>query len=94
MSYLPPDEAKSLLAGMLVDALEGPNPGKYLTHVGFDLAAIQDSSELLPAWFGHYRIEQGTYDIDRAAMDLATYPPVARAIFMLQQEQRAKSLAT
>jgi hypothetical protein len=87
MPYLPPDEAKDLLAGILVDFAEYdlPNLGRYLEHVGFDAGAISTSGELLPAWLGHYRIGQGTYDTDRAAKDLLTWPPIARHVFEMQE---------
>jgi len=57
--------------GLLVDILENDldNLGAYLEHVGFDASALGKPSDLLPAWAGHYRIGQGTYDTDRAATD-------------------------
>lgn len=87
MTYLPPDEAKNLLAGILVDLAENDlnNLGPYLAHVGFDAGALGKPRDLLPAWVGHYRIGQGTYDTNRALMDLTTWPPIARAIFEGQQ---------
>ena len=33
---------------------------------------------------GHYRVKKGCYDIDRAANDLATFPPVAAHIAELE----------
>jgi len=86
-NFLPPDEAKALIVGILADFLEGDDWLEYLAHAGFDFAAITDAKELLPAWLGHYRIGQGTYDTDRASMDLATWPPIARRIFELQAEK-------
>ncbi len=80
MTYLPPDEAKNLLAGILMDFVEGDNLGDYLKHCGFDVGAIGTPANLLPAWVGHYRIGQGTYDTDRALLDFTTWPPIARAI--------------
>ncbi len=41
-----------------------------------------------PAWVGHYRIGQGSYDTDRALLDFMTWPPIARRIFELQQEKQ------
>lgn len=89
MAILPPNEAKSILIGILIDFAEddAENLGPYLEHVGFDIAAIQASKELLPAWLGHYRIGQGTYDTDRALLDFTTWPPIARRIFELQAEK-------
>jgi len=93
MTHLPPDEAKALLTSILSDFLENDldNLGAYINHVGFDVDAITDAPELLPAWLGHYRIGQGTYDTDRATMDLLTWPPVAKQVF--EQQQANKSLA-
>jgi hypothetical protein len=96
MSILPPDEAKALLVGIIADFAENDtdNLFTYLKHVGFDIAAIQDTKELLPAWLGHYRIGQGTYDTDKALMDFMTWPPIARRIFELQAEKvKNESLA-
>lgn len=86
MAYLPAAEAKAILASILVDFLEGnlDNLGDYLKHCGFDIGAISKPRELLDAWVGHYRIDQGTYDTDGALLDITTWPPIARRIFELQ----------
>ncbi len=66
----------------------------YLEHVGFDLEGLQDTKELLPAWLGHYRLGQGTYDTDRALMDFTTWPPISREIFrLLAEKAKTESLA-
>ena len=51
MTYLQPDVAKNLLAGILVDFLENDlnNLGTYLEHVGFDVGALGKPRDLLPA---------------------------------------------
>jgi len=87
--YLPPEEAKNLLAGILLDFAEdgAEQLGNYLVHIGFDISAISSTAELLPAFFGHYRIGQGAYDTDRAAHDLLTWPPIAAEAFR-QLERR------
>lgn len=87
MTYLPPTGAKDILAGILVDFMQEDleNLGGYLKHCGFDIGAIEKSRDLLDAWIGHYRIGQGTYDTDRALLDLTTWPPIARRIFERQQ---------
>jgi hypothetical protein len=36
---------------------------------------------------GHYRLKQGKYDIDRAARDLATFPPIAARIEELKAQR-------
>ena len=88
--YLPTDEAKELLLGILVDFAEGDVERlfEYFTHVGFDVPALDNSKQIPAAWLGHYRIGQGTYDTDRALMDLTTWPPISRHIFELQQEKQ------
>lgn len=87
--YLPPDESKNLLAGILLDFAEqgAEELGKYLLHIGFDISAISSTEDLLPAFFGHYRIGQGTYDTDRAARDLLTWPPIAAEVFRLMESR-------
>lgn len=91
MTCLPPIEAKAILAGILADFAETDldNLGDYLKHCGFDIGAISKPRDLLDAWVGHYRIGQGTYDTDRALLDLTTWPPIARRIFELLQEKQS-----
>jgi hypothetical protein len=56
-------------------------------HCRIDLAACDGSAkQLMNVIAGHYRIAKGRYDIDRAANDLLTYPPMAEYI----EEQKAK----
>ena len=88
-NYFPPDEAKNMLLSTLNDFAENDvdEMFKYFTHVGFDILAVDDAKQIPAAWLGHYRIGQGTYDIDRAVMDLTTCPPISRRIFELQQEK-------
>ena len=89
MNYLPPDEAKELLLGILVDFAENSTDQlfEYFAHVGFDIPALESSKQIPAAWLGHYRIGQGTYDTDRALLDLTSWPPISRRIFELQQEK-------
>ena len=96
MTILHSNEAKNLISGILLDFAQDDleNLIPYLEHVGFDIAAIQTGKELLPAWLGHYRIGQGTYDIDRALLDFTTWPPIAREIFrLLAEKAKTESLA-
>lgn len=77
------------LVWVLADFASDPDQlVKYLAHVGFDIEALSDPSQLSDAYLGHYRLGQGTYDTDRATMDLATLPPVSRRIFELQEQRK------
>lgn len=88
MSYLPPEQAKTILTNILMDFAESDELGEYLEHCKFDIGAITTARELLPAWLGHYRVGQGTYDTDKAGMDLLTWPPISRRVFELQAQSR------
>ena len=60
MTYLPPDEAKRILLNTLIDFAEKDSDQlfKYFAHVGFDIAAVDNSKQLPAAWLGHYQIGQ------------------------------------
>ena len=83
------DEQKAMILSMVSDfAGEGQDPTDFLDHIGFDWGLISRQRDLVPAILGHYRIKQGVYDIDRAANDLATYPPIASRIVELQIQKQ------
>jgi hypothetical protein len=84
-------QQKALILSILVD-MGADDLCDYLHHAGFDLMAITSAKELPQAWVAHYRQGQGSYDVERAAMDLLTWPPIARRVFGLQAE--AQRLAT
>ena len=71
---------KNMVLNIVFDQSNAEGLISYLEHICFDISAIVDVNELPAAILGHYRIKQGVYDVDRATMDLATYPPVAAAI--------------
>lgn len=80
------DEQRGLILGILIDfACE--DIAAYLDHVGFDVLAIKTTKELPAAYLGHYRLGQGTYDVERALVDFKTWPPISRRIFELQEQQ-------
>ncbi|MEM5521067.1 hypothetical protein [Sulfitobacter sp. AS59] len=82
---------KSIILGIMLDMADDvDNLFNYFKHIGFDVSVLRNHKDLPNALLGHYRLGQGSYDIDRATMDLATWPPIARRIFELQQEE-AKS---
>jgi len=58
-------------------------------HCGIDLAACHGDVKQIPNVIAaHYRLAQGRYDIDRAAHDLLTFPPVAARIKELEAQKR------
>lgn len=70
------------------DGIEGLS--EYLTHCRIKMVEGMTAGEAILA---HYRTPLG-YDINRAAMDLRTWPPIAARIFELQSEKaesRAKA---
>ncbi len=81
------EDQREMILNILVDMMPD-QVVPYLDHVGFDIAGLNDANQLPAAWLGHYRLGQGTCDVDRALMDLATWPPISRRIFELQAEQR------
>ncbi|MBL4874390.1 MAG: hypothetical protein JKY41_13645 [Rhodobacteraceae bacterium] len=91
-NYLPPEEAKNMLLNTLVDFAENDaeNLFKFFEHVGFDVPALHCSKQIPAAWLGHYRIGLGTYDTDRALLDLMTWPPISRRLFELQQAKQSR----
>jgi hypothetical protein len=58
---------------------------RYIVHCGIDIDAAEDLDDAIVA---HYRLPDGTYDIERAGHDLATYPPVAVRIAELRAEEK------
>lgn len=82
------DEQKNLIIGILNSFLEDIDTlGPYLAHVGFDLAVIKHTRELIPAWMGFYRILHGQYDVERAFADLVSWPPIATRIAELSRQK-------
>lgn len=81
-------DQKNTLLSMFADMLESDDLGEYLKHILFDIDAIQKPKELPDAFVAHYRINQGNYDLDRATMDLMTWPPMSKRIFELQEAKR------
>lgn len=57
---------------------------RFLVHCGVDVDAAPELDNAIAA---HYRLPNGAYDVDRAANDLATYPPVAARIEELMAEK-------
>ena len=88
-----PREQRNMILAMFFS--EGDDDGKgflaLVDHCGIDLAACHGDVKQVPnVIVGHYRIKKGFYDIDRAANDLLTFPPVAARIAELDA-QKAKN---
>lgn len=65
--------------------------GNWIDHVGFDLTALRDPSDLMAAWLGHYRRGR-RYDVDRALNDLLTWPPTANRLASPNARQAKRSM--
>ena len=62
----------------------------YLRHVGFDGGAINHSTEILQASLRLYRLKNGTNEVERSCIDLATSRPITAMIEnVLRQKARA-----
>ena len=71
-------EQRNLILDMFLDGDDQHNFLALIEHTGIDLAAAGgDIRRVADVILGHYRKKKGCYDIDRAAADLATFPPVA-----------------
>ena len=86
-----PKEQRNMILAMFFS--EGDDDGEgflaLIDHCGIDLAACHGDVKQIPNVIAaHYRLAQGRYDIDRAAHDLATFPPVAERIAELEAQKR------
>ena len=87
-----PKEQRNMILSMFFS--EGDDDGEgfleLVDHCGIDLSACHGDVMQIPNVIAaHYRLAQGRYDIDRAAHDILTYPPVAARIAELEA-QKAK----
>lgn len=78
-------EQRILILDMFLDGDDPENFLALIEHTGIDLAAAGGDIRRVPdVILGHYRVKKGCYDIERAANDLATFPPVAAYIAELE----------
>lgn len=76
------EEQKELILNIFADFTEKPDELlDFIEHTGMSLRALRDPTDLPELIAGHYRCKKGNYDVDRAANDLLTWPPVASAVF-------------
>ena len=85
-----PKEQRNMILAMFFG--EGDDDGEsfleLVDHCHIDLGACNGDVKQIPNVIAaHYRRGRG-YDIDRAAHDLLTYPPVAARIKELEAEKR------
>ena len=86
-------EQSRMILWPFVDILE--NGGidelfEYLHHAGLRLGYVDlKKPDLQATILAHYQVGARRYDIDRAARDLATYPPVARLIEELRTKRQS-----
>ena len=59
----------------------------YLRHIGFDCGAINHSTEMLQASLRLYRLKNGTNEVERACIDLATSRPITAMIENLLRQK-------
>lgn len=64
---------------------------RYMLHCGIDHEDIAHAGTARDAILLHYRCRDGTYDIARAAADLARWPPIAARIKELTRDQRRQA---
>ncbi len=80
-------EQRSLILNMFFDGDDPENFLALIEHTGIELAATGGKISRVPdVILGHYRLKKGVYDIERAANDLATFPPVAAYIAELKAQ--------
>jgi hypothetical protein len=85
------EEQRHLILSMFFDGNDGDNFLGLIDHAGIDLAAtIGDLKRLPDVILGHYRIKKGCYDLDRAAQDLLTFPPIAARIKELKAQKATR----
>jgi len=78
-------EQRILILDMFLDGDDPENFLALIEHTGIDLAAAGGDIRRVPdVILGHYRVKKGCYDVERAANDLATFPPVTAYIAELE----------
>jgi hypothetical protein len=78
-------EQRNLILDMFFDGDDQENFLALIEHTGIDLAAPGGDIKRVPhVILGHYRAKKGCYDIERAANDLAIFPPVAAYVAELK----------
>lgn len=80
--HMTSNEQRDFILNIFADFADEPETLiDFVEHAGMDLHALPSAADLPAMIAGHYRIKKGEYDVDRAANDLLTWPPVASAVF-------------
>jgi hypothetical protein len=88
------DEA-AILGPFLEFAEDGEQAlAAYLDHCGITAADIEEAGHTQGAILSYYRKPGGGYDIEAAARDLASWPPIKDRIRELRREQRIQKFPT
>jgi hypothetical protein len=62
-----------------------------IDHASIDLAATAGDVKRIPdVIVAHYRVAKGRYDLDRAAQDLLSFPPIAARIKELKAQKATR----
>jgi hypothetical protein len=83
---------ESMILGQFLDFAENGGDDKlaeYIHHVGITPEGISAAGDVQGAILRHYRRRGGKYDIDAAAADLLSWPPIAARVEELRRERRA-----
>jgi hypothetical protein len=94
---LTPKEQRAMILATFFDFDDNDNDAAerflaLIDHCGIDLSACNGEVKHIPkVILAHYRISRGSYDLDRIAHDLVTYPPIAARIAELEA-QKAKDI--
>ncbi len=82
------EEQRNMILAMFFDDHGADGFLDLVKHCRNDLTACDGDTKQIPnVILGHYRISRGRYDIDRAANDLLTFPPVAARIAELKAQR-------
>jgi hypothetical protein len=85
------EQQKNLILGYFFDSDDAGNLLALIDHAKIDFDACTGDAKQIPNIIvAHYRIAKGRYDLDRAANDLLTFPPIAARIEELKA-QKVKS---
>jgi hypothetical protein len=59
---------------------------RYMVHCGIDADDIKDAGDAQGAILRHYKLADGTYDVQAVAHDLARWPPIAARVKELKRQ--------